>query len=294
MKSRPMFGLSCAVATPFRDDMAVDLPLFVHHCRWLLDEGCDSVTAFGTTGEGSSLGLADRAGMLAALAASGFDMRRQVVAGVMANSPADADAQLALNYDFDCAAVLLAPPAYFKNVPDEGVYRWMSSLIERTRGRARDIILYHIPQMTGVGLSIEVIDRLKRAFPGVITGVKDSHAVWKDTEALIKAHGDLAILVGAESQLADAVKIGGQGTICGFANVIPGAMRQVVAKAKTHPDIARLESAFGSFHFLSELKSVIAHLHGEPGWLNQRPPLVSATKAMQKKVVARYVKAFGV
>lgn len=292
MKRSARFGLSCASATPFRADMSVDAPLLVRHARWLLEQGCDSVTVFGTTGEGASLGMADRIAMLGALDGAGFAMRTQILAGVMANAPGEADDQLKLAYDADCRAVLLAPPSYFKNVPEEGVYRWVASLLERTGGRARDIILYHIPQMTGAPFSIALVDRLKRAFPGVIIGVKDSAAIWEETEALIRAHGDLAILVGAESQLAAAVKLGGQGTICGYANAIPSSLRNVAQKGKDHADIARMGRVTGRYHFLQEMKSLLAHIHKEPGWLNLRPPLVSVPKLAEKKIVARFREEF--
>ena len=40
-------------------------------------------------------------------------------------------------------------------------------------GNARNVFLYHIPSMTGVPLSVNLIGRLKTAFPGVVVGVKD-------------------------------------------------------------------------------------------------------------------------
>ena len=51
------FGLSCALATPFDAGGAVDHARLVSHVRRCLAAGCGSVTVFGTTGEGSSLGL---------------------------------------------------------------------------------------------------------------------------------------------------------------------------------------------------------------------------------------------
>ena len=55
--------------------------------------------------------------------------------------------------------MLLAPPFYFKGPGDDGLYRWFS-----TRARAprapREVILYHIPSVTGVPLSSTLIGRL--------------------------------------------------------------------------------------------------------------------------------------
>ena len=52
-----------------------------------------------------------------------------------------------------------------------------------------------------VGLSVALIDRLKKAFPNQVKGVKDSSGSWENTEALLKHHGDLHILIGEERLL---------------------------------------------------------------------------------------------
>ena len=88
------------------------------------------------------------------------------------------------------------------------VTRWFSDVLERCAD-ARDVIVYHIPSLTAVPLSIALIGRLKRAFPGVVTGVKDSSGDWPTTDRLLAEHRDLHILVGDERLLARAVRHGG-------------------------------------------------------------------------------------
>src|SRR5512144_2629225 len=80
-ESARRFGLSVALVTPFARDGSVDLARLVAHARRCLDEGCASVTLFGTTGEGASLGAGQRASMLEALDDAGFDLATQVLAG---------------------------------------------------------------------------------------------------------------------------------------------------------------------------------------------------------------------
>ena len=87
------FGLGVAAITPFAADGTVDLPRLVAHARRCLAEGCSSVTLFGTTGEGASLGFRERARMLDGFVAAGFDMRAQVLGGVAASAIEDAAAQ---------------------------------------------------------------------------------------------------------------------------------------------------------------------------------------------------------
>ena len=124
------FGLSCALTTPFEADGAVDLARLVAQAGWCLEQGCNSVTVFGTTGEGASIGLSARRAILAALAEAGFDFGRSVVAGVAASAMEDALEQARLAYDHGCRAILLAPPFYFKNPSEEGLFRWFGAFLD--------------------------------------------------------------------------------------------------------------------------------------------------------------------
>src|SRR5262249_1112323 len=137
----------------------------------------------------------------------------------------DAVAQSLIAYDCDCRALLMAPPFFFPKVDADGAFRWYAQVFERLGARLRDIILYHIPEMTRVGLSHELIARLQRAFPAAILGVKDSNGNWPDTERLLAEQRDLHILVGDERQLARAVRRGASGSICGLANLCPAVLR---------------------------------------------------------------------
>ena len=133
------FGLSCAIATPFESMGRIALAKLTRHAQWCLAEGCDSVTLFGTTGEGFSLSLNERREVLEAFRQAGFDMRRQVCAGVMATSVEEAAAQAAHALDANIKALLLAPPFYLKGVGDDGLFGWHSALFEALGDKARDV-----------------------------------------------------------------------------------------------------------------------------------------------------------
>ncbi|TIU18106.1 MAG: dihydrodipicolinate synthase family protein, partial [Mesorhizobium sp.] len=87
------------------------------------------------------------------------------------------------------------------------------------------VLLYNIPSVTMVPLPLSLIGRLSAAFPGVVAGVKDSGGDWSYSEALLRAHGDLVILIGDERHLARSVRQGGQGAISGMANFVTGEIR---------------------------------------------------------------------
>src|SRR5688500_1543393 len=114
LKKQDIFGLSAALITPFRADGSVDLPRLVHHARHDLAAACDSITLSGTTGEGFSIGMRERAGMMGAVTGGGIE-GKHLYAGVSATTVVDAVEQSRLALDFGARGLLMAPPYYFKD-----------------------------------------------------------------------------------------------------------------------------------------------------------------------------------
>src|SRR5262245_23326077 len=185
MASSERFGLSAALPMPFDDAMRIDTAKAVQHARHCLEAGCSSVTLFGTTGEGSSIGADERSEVLRSFLASGIEPG-QIVVGVMANAYTDAIAQAGEALRAGCRGVLLAPPSYFKNVGDDGLFEWFSAVFNGLGSSARGIILYNIPSVTAVEISVDLVSRLREAFPAVVAGVKDSSGNWNFTESLLE------------------------------------------------------------------------------------------------------------
>ena len=287
MKKQDIFGLSAALVTPFRADGAVDLPRMLRHARHVLAEGCDSITLFGTTGEGFSIGMRERAAMIGAVLGDGLDPAR-LYAGVSATTVADAVEQSRLALDFGARGLLLAPPFYFKDPGEEGLFAWFSQVIEGIGAGARGVILYHIPGQTAVPLSVALVGRLKRAFPSVIAGVKDSSGDKATAEAFLAAHGELAILVGDERQLAAAMRKGAQGSICGVANIVPRLLRDVIHGAADNPLIVPLVDLVVSYPVLPAIKALVAHIHGDDGYFRMRAPLVDLPAPDRAALIGAY------
>lgn len=280
-------GLNCALSTPFAASGQIDLVRLVAHGKWVLANGCDGLTVFGTTGEGASIGLNERNQVFGALAASGFAMRSQVIAGASAASLEDLLAQMRAAYDADCRAILLAPPFYFAGVGDDGLFAFFSELFTRLGPQLRDVILYHIPGMTRVDISIELVKRLAAAFPGAVIGVKDSNGKWADTERRLTELKGLQILVGDERQLAQAVRMGGAGSICGMANIAPDLLRPLAIEGRDDPRIVAMVDALLAFPFMSAIKAMIADRTGDAGWSVMRAPLAGLSAADAKALATR-------
>jgi 4-hydroxy-tetrahydrodipicolinate synthase len=269
------FGLSCALATPFHAIGTVDCERLAQHARACLNEGCGSVTLFGTTGEGASFGLGERVTTIAALKDAGIDARRAIIGGVASTSQNDAFDQASVLVDADCKAVLLAPPFYFKGVSDDGLFNWFAGLFEKLGGRARDIILYNIPSVTAVTLSVALIGKLRAAFPDVVIGVKDSSGNWAYTQELLAAHSALVILIGDERHLAHGVRLGARGAISGLANVIAPRLLPLAQDGRDDAGIAQFVDELLKFPVIPAVKSLVAYKTKDQAWLRARPPLMA-------------------
>jgi 4-hydroxy-tetrahydrodipicolinate synthase len=264
------FGLSCASITPFEAGGAIDVPRLVDHLRRCLDDGCSSLTLYGTTGEGASIGVAERERALdACVGAFGAD---RLLVGVMASAVDDAATQANMLFDAGGRGVLLAPPFYFKDPGDEGLYAWFSRALEAMHA-PRGVFLYHLPSVTAVPLPIALVDRLKRAFPGVIAGVKDSGGDWSYTSALLAAHADLHVLVGDERLLARAMRHGASGAINGFSNFCAARLAPLL-EGEDSPAISALVDLLLRFPVTPGVKALVAHVRGDEQYARVLPPLV--------------------
>jgi 4-hydroxy-tetrahydrodipicolinate synthase len=268
------FGLSCALAVPFKNDFTIDYGRLATQALWCLEAGCTSVTAFGTTGEGPSVSMKERGQVLDALLAAGVEPTKQLVGGVTASSSGEAVEQIQALNDAGCQRILLAPPFYFKGISDEGLYRWFAEIGEKVASRSLGIILYHIPSVTQLSLTVSVISRLKTAYPELVMGVKDSGGDWAFTESLLESHKDLAILIGDERHLAAAVRQGGKGAISGLANLCPVEVLPLAEKGVHDPRIVELVNEVLKYPVIPAVKALLAHVRNDEAWSNVRPPLI--------------------
>ncbi|MBX5156769.1 MULTISPECIES: dihydrodipicolinate synthase family protein [unclassified Rhizobium] len=281
------FGLSVALATPFGNNGDIAIDVMIEQAKRSLAAGCSSVTLFGTTGEGSSIGTQERERVLASMIESGIEASK-IVVGVLVDAAEDAASQAGRALSKGVRNILLAPPSYFKNVSDDGLFQWFSAVFATLGVKARDIIVYNIPSVTMVPLTVSLIGRLRAAFPDVVIGVKDSSGDWPFTETLLKAHGDLVILVGDERHLAKGVRLGGQGAISGMANFVPREVKLMAEEGKDDSRIEDFVAELLKFPVTAAVKVMVAQLTSDDIWLAVRPPLVSISAEGQAELALAF------
>lgn len=284
-------GVLAPVLTPFGEDGAPDADRFVEHCEWLLDDGCTGLAPFGTTSEGTSLGLDERMELLEDLIDGGVDPAL-LMPGTGSPSLADAIALTQHAVDVGCGGVLVLPPYYYKEPSDEGLFRFYAELIEEVGDDRLKVYLYHFPRMTSVPLSLDLVGRLVSAYPGQIAGLKDSSGDIGNTKAVIAAFPELEVFPGSEALLVEAMAAGGAGCISASANVAARAIRRLFEECAGGQElasaarVAAIRAAIQRQPLIPFLKAIVAHYREDPQWCVVRPPLEPMAAAAARSAIA--------
>ncbi len=266
-----MFGVSAALTTPFVNDGSVDFSKLNDHIKNVLSAGCSSVTFFGTTGEGSSVACDMRLKTVRAAIDAGIDPGK-IILTLHGAAAGDVVTQAKSALEMGVERFLLPPPCYFAGPTDKGLYGWFANVLSKFEKTGAKFILYHIPQVIGVALPIQVTAQLKLAFPGSVYGVKDYSGSFGNTKELLLLPG-LEVLVGDERLLAEGIKLGASGSISGVANLFPGRLCQVVASGEKDPLLDRLVDVVVSFPVTPAVKALVAYKYGVQDWRRPIAPL---------------------
>jgi 4-hydroxy-tetrahydrodipicolinate synthase len=313
-------GVLAPVITPFKTDLSPDLERFIRHCQWLLSQNC-GLAVFGTNSEANSMSAEERMTLLDALVAAGIDPSR-MMPGTGCCSITETVELTTHAVKHGCAGVLMLPPFYYKDVGDEGLYRYFSEVVQRVGDPRLKIYLYHIPPVAIVGITPKLVERLLKTYPVTIAGMKDSSGNWNNTKTFLDAFAETAhrartaraaptarpartfdVFVGSESFLLANMRNGGAGTISATANVNPAPIDKLYRDWKTADDAARQQSqlnvvrdVFSSRKFpsmIAALKQAIAIYGNDPEWTRVRPPLVELTTQQAKLLAADLNRANG-
>jgi 4-hydroxy-tetrahydrodipicolinate synthase len=292
MKTTRVTGVLAPVVTPFRADTTPDRERFVRHCQWLLAHGCAGLAVFGTNSEANSMSVAEKAELLDALVDAGVPAAK-LMPGTGACALPDSIALTKKAVALGCGGVLMLPPFYYKGVSDEGLYRNFAEVIERVGDARLQLYLYHIPPVSGVPITLALIERLLKAYPQALAGAKDSSGDWSNTRAMLDAFGKSGfdVFPGSEVFLLDGLRAGGKGCITATGNINPAAIDKVYRSWRSNDadalqaGITATRKIVQSVPMIPALKAAIAHYAEDPEWKRLRPPLVELSAAEEKKLL---------
>ncbi len=294
MSDARLGGIWAAVVTPVEPSGAISVDRYTRHARWLLRHGCHGLGVFGTTSEAQAFSVAERRAALEAFLAAGLPAERMIL-GVGCCARADTVALARHALSLGVTRLLMLPPFFYKNVPDEGLVRAYAEVIEALADPRLELLFYHFPQITGVPIPQAVIARLVERYPSTIKGIKDSSGDLAHTLALVRAFPGLAVFAGADQHLLELLRAGGAGTFSAAANVNAPASRDVfdafergdlAAAEAGMRKVAAVREALQKRPLIPAIKHVIAEALHDEVWRLVRPPLVELDPAEGERLLA--------
>ncbi len=306
MKSQHLLaGVYAAAVTPLRkaapngekNNSTLDLESVPALLEFFASRGCHGIVLFGTTGEGPSFSPAERE----ALMRVACEVREQLpgfllLAGTGTPSLSETIELTKLAFDLGYDAALILPPYYFRKATDDGLFNWFSEVINKAVPSNGQILGYHFPNVAGIGFSIDLLARLKDAFPIQFAGIKDSSHDAELARALGETFGaDLAVFTGTDSYLQMAMENKAAGCITAPANILSPDLREIWDLTNEGKDAreaqARIEQQRDILDkyppFPPTLKVLLHRLHGFPRW-SVKPPLVEIRPEIEEKLVSEF------
>ena len=284
-------GVLSPVVTPFRADLSPDPERFARQCRWLLSQDV-GLAVFGTNSEANSLSVDERVELLDRLVGAGIDPAR-MMPGTGCCALTDSVRLTAHAVKLGCAGALMLPPFYYKGVSDDGLFRSFAEVIERVGEARLRVYLYHIPPVAQVPITLGLVERLLKAYPAQVAGMKDSSGDWSNTKAFLDAFAGSGfdVFAGSETFLLRTMRHGGTGCISATANVNPGPIARLHDTWQA-PDadaqqgrLDEIRGVFQTFPMIPALKAAIAHYGKDAPWATVRPPLVALTAEQASALV---------
>jgi 4-hydroxy-tetrahydrodipicolinate synthase len=210
-------GVFVPVVTPFNGRGDIDEAGFRSNVRQYVKQGFNGILIAGSTGEGPYLTERERMRLVELarplipapqilLVGTGVETTRQTIHLSREAVKRGADALLVLT------------PGYFKNRMDSAALTaHFSAVADAVR---RPVLIYSIPQFTGINIDPVTIARLSRH--GNVVGLKESSGKMEFLkEVLKKSKAGFRVLAGSAMIMLDAFQAGAAGAVLGPANYIP-------------------------------------------------------------------------
>lgn len=287
----PLAGVYAAALTPLKQDYSVDPESLVPFLNFLASRDCHGALLFGTTGEGPSFSARERESMLrAALGVHQTFPEFRLLAGTGTPSLDETIQLTRMAFDLGYQGVVALPPYYYRKASDDGLFAWFDQVINQAVPQGGYLLGYHIPAQAGLGLSLDLLERLKEAHPEKFAGIKDSSGDPDYAFALGARFGpDLLVLSGNDGLFLHALEHHAGGAITAMANLYSPMLRQVWNIFLQGGDAIEAQEEL-NYHrrvldryspFPSILKAMLARMFGITRW-PVRPPLLPVSQQTEE------------
>ena len=269
-------GAYAPIPTPLDDHGVFDPGALSRHLAALDEHGLDGALVLGTNGEFPSFDLGER--LAVAEAASRARGSLAMMLGVGSCALPEVQRLLGAAADLGYDSALLPPPFYFRGAPLDGLIAFVRRALDAA---GLPVLLYHIPQVTGVAVSDELIGAV--ADHPRFAGVKDSTGDRTEMARLHERVGGRAYMVGNDHLVAAAAAAGGSGSITASASVAPGLVAAVQRNPDRQPELDAVRTLLDRYGLGPAVKAVLCSRG--LGAYRTRPPLVGLDAAAAAELV---------
>ena len=299
-KTPLLTGVYAAAVTPLKPDLSPDLDGLTKLIQFLANRGCHGVLLMGTTGEGPSFSINERIAVYQAAASARQELPGfHLLAGTGTPSMDDTISLTKSAFDLGFEAVVVLPPYFFRKASDEGLFAWFSQVLDKAVPLGGALLGYHIPPVSGVSLSLELLSRLKEKYPEKFAGIKDSSGDPEWARSLgVRFGTDLLVLNGNDRLFTLALQSCASGCITAMANLLSPLHRLVWDSFRAgKPDEITQDKLSHAREVLDRyppmppvLKVLLSRIHGFSDW-KVKPPLVEFPSAQVEIVLSEFLAA---
>lgn len=184
--------------------------------KYLIGKGVKGLYVGGSSGECIYQSVQERKDALENVMAEAKG-KLTIIAHVACNNTSDSQALAAHAESLGVDAVAAIPPIYFK-LPDHAIAQYWNDISSAAPNT--DFIIYNIPQLAGVALSLPLLREMRKN-PHVV-GVKNSSAPVQDIQMWRDEGGeDFVVFNGPDEQLLSGLAAGAHGGIGGTYSAMP-------------------------------------------------------------------------
>lgn len=214
-------GVGTALVTPMNDDFSINEDKLSQLVDYQIEHHADALIIAGTTGEGSTL-TTEEYQKLIARTVKETQGKIPVIAGAGSNNTKHAVLLSKIAEDCGADALLHITP-YYNKTSQKGLVAHFTACASAT---SLPVILYNIPQRTGVNIKPETY--LELCAQEKIVGVKEASGDFSQIaklKALCKDRLDL--YSGNDDQITAMMSLGGKGVISVLSNILPQEIHQI-------------------------------------------------------------------
>jgi len=282
-------GILAPLTTPFAADGSVALDKLRDNVARYNRAPLAGYVAIGSTGE-SVLLTSDEAGQIWKVIRESAAADKILIAGTGMESTAETIARCRAAAAIGYHAVLVKTPHYFKSgLTAEALEKHYRSVADAS---PVPVVLYHIPQNTGVSMSAELVARLA-THPNIV-GIKESSGnIPLLAEIVQSTPSDFQALAGSASAVLAALAVGAAGAILGLSCFLPEICSDIYTAWRAGDSAGardiQLSVLPASRKIVAELGPAgVKYAMDRAGYFGglPRPPLLPLTQAQKQTVEA--------